>query len=166
MIHKQITTATISGGILLFLFDGAFQAIPGLGVRAVERLETNGLTTSDFSVLINRMSYLVTDNTVSFIATKSADYYDLPRFFAVEFISALSIALLFAFIFSKVRGLSLIDRLQFTMCFALVACFAIHLPYLNWWGFSWAYTAGVVLKTILGWLLVAFVQNRFIFKIR
>lgn len=166
MINQKTTLAAVIGGILLFLFDGAFQAIPGIGVRSVERLQTNALTTADFDTKANRMSYLLTDNTVSFIATQSSDYYNMPRFFIIEFFTALAIAWLLALLFTRMKGFGLKDRLLFTVGFALIASFAIHLPYWNWWGFSSPYTLGVVLKTIVGWLLVAFIQNRFIFKTR
>jgi hypothetical protein len=166
MQTRQITIATILGAIALFLFDGAFQAIPNFGVRAVERLETNELTTTNFNDLTNRMAYIATDKTVSFVATKQADYYDLSRFFALEFISALVTAFAFALIFAKIKFQSLRDRLLLTFGFSIIASFAIHLPYFNWWGFSLHYTAGVVSKNILGWLLISFIQNRFIYKIK
>lgn len=166
MTTRQIIIATTVGAILLFLFDGAIQAIPNFGVRAVERLETNGLTTANFNGLKDRMAYIATDKTVSFVATKQADYYDLSRFFAIEFISALAIAFVFALIFAKTKLKSLRDRLILTFGFSLIASLAIHLPYFNWWGFSIPYTIGVVSKTILGWLLISFIQNRFIYKIK
>jgi len=165
MTTKQIIMATITGTIVLFLFDGAFQAIPKFGVRAVERMETNDLTTTKFVELTDQMAYLVTDKTVSFVATKQADFYNLSKFFAIEFLSAFAIALLFALLFAKIKFERLKDRLLLTIGFAVIASFAIHIPYLNWWGFSLAYTIVVVLKTVFGWTLIAFIQNRFIFKI-
>ena len=166
MATRQIILATITGAIVLFLFDGAFQAIPNFGVRAVERIETTDFTTAKFSELTNRMAYIATDKTVSFVATRQIGFYNLSKFFAVEFLSAFLIALLFAFVFVKIRFNSLKDRLLLTTAFAIIASFAIHIPYLNWWGFSLAYTIGVVFKTVLGWMLIAFIQNRFIFKIK
>ena len=166
MTTKQIIIATITGTIVLFLFDGAFQAIPKFGVRAVERMETNDLTTTKFVELTDQMAYLVTDKTVSFVATKQADFYNLSKFFAIEFLSAFAIALLFALLFAKIKFERLKDRLLLTIGFAVIASFAIHIPYLNWWGFSLVYTIGVVLKTVFGWTLIAFIQNRFIFKIK
>lgn len=166
MTTKQIIIATVIGSIVLFLFDGAFQAIPNFGVRAVERLETNELTAPKFNELTNRMAYIATDQTVSFVATRQAHFYNLSKFFAIEFLAAFAIALLFALLFAKIKFDSLKDRLLLTSGFALIASFAIHIPYFNWWGFSLAYTAGVVSKTVLGWTLIAFIQNRFIFKIK
>lgn len=165
-IQKRILTATIAGAVVLFLFDGAFQSIPNFGVSAVERLETNELTATKLDERTNRMTYLVTGNTVSFVATKQAHYYNLPRFFAVEFLSALAIAFVFALLFTTIKLHSLKERIWLTAGFAITASFATHIPYCNWWGFSLAYTAGVVLKTVAGWLLAAFIQNRFIFKIK
>jgi hypothetical protein len=166
MQTKKIIIATLVGAITLFLFDGLLQAIPGFGVTAVKRIETNKLTTPEFNDLNNHMSYIVTDNTVSFVATKSASYYNISRFFVVEFISALLIALLFAIVFAKINLHSLRQRLMLTIYFACITCIAIHFSYFNWWGFSLAYTAGVALKTIFGWLLISFIQNRFIYKIK
>lgn len=165
MTTRQIIIATITGTIVLFLFDGAFQAIPNFGVRAVERMETNDLTTTKFLELTDQMAYLVTDKTVSFVATKQAHFYNLSKFFAIEFLSAFAIALLFALLFAKIKFERLKDRLLLTIGFAVIASFGIHIPYLNWWGFSLAYTIGVVLKTVFGWTLIVFIQNRFIFKI-
>jgi hypothetical protein len=166
MTTRQIIIATIIGTISLFLFDGAFQAIPNFGVRAVERLETNELTATKFNELTDRMAYIATDQTVSFVATKQADFYNLSKFFVIEFLSAFAIALLFALLFAKIKFGSLKHRLLLTLGFALIASFAIHIPYFNWWGFSFAYTIGVVSKTVLGWTLITFIQNRFIFKIK
>lgn len=166
MTKTPIIYATITGAVVLFLFDGLFQAIPNFGVRAVERMETNDLTTAKFSELTNRMAYIATDKTVSFVATRPAGFYNVSRFFAIEFLSALAIALAFAILFAKIPMGSLKDRLLLTAGFALAASFAIHIPYLNWWGFSMLYTIGVVVKTILGWTLIALIQNRFIFKFK
>ena len=166
MTTKKIIIATLIGAIVLFLFDGAFQAIPNFGVRAVQRMETNELTTPKFSELTDQMVYIVTEKTVSFVATKHADFYNLSKFFVIEFLSAFAIALIFALLFTKIKYERLKDRILLTIGFAAIASFAIHIPYLNWWGFSLAYTIGVVLKTVIGWSLVAFIQNRFIFNIK
>ena len=166
MKTKQIIIATITGAILLFLFDGAFQAIPHFGVRAVERVESNELTTQKFDDLTDSMTYIATDETVSFVATKKADYYSLSRFFTVEFASAFAIAWVFALLFARISLPSLRSRILLTAGFAVAASFAIHVPYWNWWGFSLPYTIGVVSKTLAGWTLIAYVQNRFIFKIK
>jgi|GEM_PF-5169349 len=163
---KKIIIAAIVGTISLFLFDGAFQAIPNFGVRAVERVESNELTTSRFNELTNKMTYIASDKTVSFVAVKHADYYKLSRFFVVEFISASIIALVFALVFGKIRFYNLRERLLLAFAFTIVASFAIHIPYFNWWGFSLSYTLGVISKTVLGWVLIAFIQNRFIYKIK
>lgn len=150
------------GAILLFIFDGAFQAIPNFGVRAVERTESTELTTDAFEELAGRMSYLVTEGTVSFIASQRADYYNLTRFFMVEFITAVIISFLFSLLLHRLNVLSRNQRLSVAFGFAVVASLAIHLPYYNWWGFSLPYTLGVCAKTIFGWTLLAIVQNRFI----
>lgn len=163
---RQIAIAAIAGAIVLFLFDGAFQAIPGLGVSAVEPLETQDLTTAYFPELANRMAYIITDKTVTFAATKEAAYYNMGRFLAVEFASAFVVSLLFALFFSKVENRGLSDRMVLTVMAAIIATFAIHIPYFNWWGFSFAYTLGVAARTVLGWSLLAFIQNRFIFKVK
>ncbi len=164
MTTKQILIATITGAVALLLFDGLFQAIPNVGIRAVERFESAELTTAKFSELANQMAYIATEETVSLVAVKEADYYNLPKFFAIESVSALAIALLLTLLFSKIKLHSLKDKLFLTSGFAMIASFGIHIPYFNWWGFSLPYTVGVVLKTVLGWLLVVFIQNHFIAK--
>ena len=166
MTAKKMIIATVVGAVVLFLFDGALQAIPNFGVRAVERLETNQLTTGEFSELANSMAYIATETTVSFVAVKEVNYYNLSRFFAIEFFSAFAIAMVFALLFAKIPFADFRERLWLTFGFSLIAGFAIHLPYFNWWGFSLAYTGGVVIKTIMGWMLVALIQNRLIYKIK
>lgn len=166
MTTKQIIIATIMGAVVLFLFDGAFQAVPHFGVSAVERLETHDFTTPQFNTLTDRMAYIATEQTVSFVATKHADYYNLTRFFIIEFFSAFAIALIFAMVFGRIKFTNLRERMLLTLAFSLIAGFAIHIPYFNWWGFSFSYTMGVISKTILGWTLLAYFQNRFIYKIR
>jgi hypothetical protein len=163
---RRIFLASVAGGFVLFLFDGAFQAIPHFGIRAVERMGNDTLTLSGVNGLTDGMAYVVTGKTVSFVATRPADYYDPVRFFSIEMVSAFIIATILALIFSRNHGITLRQRMLYTLGFSVMACFAIHVPYLNWWGFSVPYTLGVVSKTILGWLLVAYVQNRFIYKTR
>ena len=166
MTKSKIIIATVVGTIVLFLFDGAIQAIPDFGISAVESLQTNSLTTEQFPELSNRMAYIITDKTVSFVATKPLAYYSLPKFFAIELLSAFIISLLFAVLFSKFSTSKLSDRLLLTFVFGFIATMAIHIPYLNWWGFSILYTIGMTVRTVLGWLLIVFIQNYFIYKIR
>jgi hypothetical protein len=166
MSIKQIIIASLAGAMVLFLFDGAFQAIPNFGVRAVERIESNELTTPKFNELTNQMAYITTNETVSFVATRPADFYNLPKFFAIEFFSAFAIATVLAILFAKIKNHSLKERLLLTISFASIACLAIHIPYLNWWGFSFYYTSVVIVKTLGGWAFIAFIQNRYIFKIK
>jgi hypothetical protein len=165
MKPNKIIFATLLGGIALFLLDGAFQAIPNFGIRAVERLETSNLTTQEFDNLQHPMAYIVTDKVVSFTASQPAQFYNLGKFFTFEFISALVISFLFALVFSKMIGFNLKERLRMTFIFALIASIAIHISYFNWWGFSAVYTIGVILKTTIGWTALAYIQNRFFFKI-
>ncbi len=165
MKKNKIILASVLGGIALFLIDGAFQAIPNFGIRAVERLETNDLTTQAFDNLQHPMAYIVTDKVVSFTASQSAQFYNLGKFFTIEFISAILISFLFAVVFSKMKGYNLNEKLRITLLFALIASIAIHISYFNWWGFSAVYTIGVISKTIIGWTALAYIQNRFFFKI-
>lgn len=166
MTKSKIIISTVLGALVLFLFGGAFQAIPHFGIGAVESIRAANLTTEEFNNLVNRMVYITTDKTVSFVATKPVDYYNLSRFFAVEFLSALIISFLFALLFSRMQNTKLSDRLLLTFVFSLICTFAVHIPYYNWWGFSSLYTIGVALRTILGWLLIAYLQNRCIYKIK
>lgn len=161
---QKIIIATILGAIVLFLFDGVFQGIPNFGVRAVERLETNDLTSAKFSERTDRMTYLVTDKTVSFLVTKKAEYYNLKKFFIIEIVSVFVISFVFALVFTIIKIQNLREALILVNAFAIIASFAIHIPYMNWWGFSLSYTVGVVFKTILGWTLLSFVQYFFLFR--
>lgn len=158
--------AGLAGAVALFLFDGALQAVPGAGVRAVIRQEAPDVTLPGLAGQPGQMTYLATANTVSFIATQAAEYYNPARFLALEFLSALGVAFLLAGIYHGLGEKGLRKRLWLTLLMGLAATFAIHFPYLNWWGFSVAYTLGVTLKTLAGWLLVGFIQNYFIFKVR
>lgn len=166
MKTKKTIIATIIGAIILFLFDGTFQLVPNFGIKAVERVESNDFTTPKFSELSNRMAYIATDKTVSFVASKESGYYNVSRFLALEFVSAFCIALIFALLFANFDEIKLRERLWLTFGFSLIASCAIHLPYFNWWGFSVPYTVGVISKTILGWFLIVYIQNKFIFKIK
>lgn len=163
---SRIILATFLGALVLFVFDGSYQALPNFGVRAVERIESNDLTTSKFTELSDRMAYIASDNTVSFVATKKANYYNLLNFFILEFLSDIVISLLFALVFGLIKFKNFHDRIVLTLAFSLIASFAIHIPYFNWWGFSTSYTIGVVSKTIFGWILLSFVQNKLIFKFK
>lgn len=160
--RSRIVVATLAGAIFLFLFDGALQALPGWGIRAVERIQWS--TTGEVNTL-PAMAYLMSPNQVQFIATQPAGYYNPIRFFTIEAFSALLIAGIMAVLFARLAVGSLRQRISLAFLFSLIACLAIHLPYANWWGFSLPYTAGVMVKTIIGMWGVAYLQNRWIYRI-
>lgn len=160
----QLLYASGAGTLVLFVFNALLQFIPGFGVSAVQTVESNAHTTAQFNQLAGAVTYLVTDHSVSFIASQPAAYYHLARFFTLEFFSAAAVAVLLALGIAQLRSPSLRHNLWLTAVFGLVATFAIHLPYFNWWGFSASYTVGVAFKTIAGWLLAVLVQHRIIYR--
>lgn len=166
MTKSKVFIATVIGTITLFVFGGIFQAIPFFGIGSVQNIQTSNITIDKFDETINEMSYVTTKQSVSFIATKPINYYNLTKFFIVELISVFFSSLILALAFSKMGQTKLSERLTLTLAFALLCTFATHIPYFNWWGFSSQYTVGVTLRTILGWILVAYIQNRFIYKIK
>jgi hypothetical protein len=165
MSATKILLATLLGGVLLFLLDGAFQAIPHFGITAVQSLESKDYTTPKFAELQNRMAYINTGETVTFAATQPAGFYNLGKFFAIEFLCALGVAFLFAQAFARFPAAGLKVRVAVAFLFALAVCFAVHVPYLNWWGFSMPYALGVMTKTLTGWTTLAFFINKFVYKI-
>lgn len=166
MTKSKIVTATVIGTIALFVFGAIFQAIPNLGIGSVENMTAHTISVDNFNGSTNGMAYITTDKAVSFVASRPVGYYNLTKFFIIEIMSVFAISLLFAISFSKMGQTKLTHRLLLTLVFALIGTFAIHIPYYNWWGFSSSYTIGVTLRTIIGWMLVAYIQNRLIYKIK
>lgn len=159
-MFSKLLFATLAGAVVLFLWDGLMQALPGVGVRAVQTTEASALLPEIAAA--PGMTYVTTPESVSFVSTQPAGYYDVTRFFVIEAVSALVVSVLLAALFTTVRLSSRSKMLLVASIAGAAASAAIHIPYWNWWGFSIAYTAGVIAKTVFGWMAVALVQSRFI----
>jgi len=158
----KIVKAALAGSIVLFLWDGLWQAIPGVGVRAVTQIQKEH---SDVSAQnVPGMRYEMSASTVSFIATQPAEHYSIHRFFFIEFLCALGISFAFALALARTSACSFEDRMKASLLVSMAATCAVHIPYWNWWGFSTAYTVGVVLRLVGGWQLLAYVQNKFLLR--
>jgi hypothetical protein len=144
------------GALILFLWDGAWQTIPHIGVRAVvehQQPEDRMLAAQGIG-----MRYLKTEAHVALMAIRSADHYSPGRFLTIEAFSAFMVSFfLFHALGSQTSSPG--RRARTAAIMALAAALAVHVPYWNWWGFSASYTVGVILKLVGGWGLVGAIQG-------
>lgn len=75
------------------------------------------------------------------------------RSFIIDVISVFLVALLIW----KVRTISFVGKVAFTVVFALAASAAIHLQYWNWWSFSTGYITTSIIDMAIGWFVVGLV---------
>ncbi len=82
----------------------------------------------------------------------------MVRGFIINVISVFLVALMVW----KIRTISFVGKVAFTVVFALAASAAIHLQYWNWWSFSTGYITTSIIDMAIGWFLVGLVLGKVI----
>lgn len=146
-------------GVLLFLWGGLTQALTPWGIRAVKPVpaeEAAGLTTQMHAITPPSRMYAVFDDKVAaLLAVKPGAYYNMGRYFAVEFVTQLTAGALLTGILLLTAPLGVGTQLTLVGLMALSAALTIDVQYWNWWGFSPAFTFGLLVNRSVGALLIA-----------
>ncbi|MEM7367039.1 MAG: hypothetical protein AAF587_00490 [Bacteroidota bacterium] len=110
------------------------------------------------------MNLILTAHSMSFVSTRTIEYYSLVRFFSMNALLGLVSGLFLCLLLHVIRERSRLEKLKIVMLFGLFCVFSIHLSYWNWWGFSTSYSIGVSLATLFNLFVVTFFLSTFIFK--
>lgn len=157
----------IAAGIILFLWTGFTQNVIPWGIRSVNELrrkeDAERVGAAIASSTTNGMA-LITDGVTAFIAIKPTVYYNMGRYFAIEFITQLLAGAVLATVLTLTLGLPNETRLVLVGLMALAGIASIDIQYWNWWGFSHRYTLGVAVNRLVGYLIAAAVLIGFIIR--
>lgn len=110
------------------------------------------------------MNLILTEQSMSFVSTRSRSYYSMNRFFSVNMLLIFCSALFLCSILYLLRDQSITNKMLVITLFGLFAITSIHLTYWNWWGFSTSYSIGVSISTLINLLIVSFLLAKYIFK--
>jgi hypothetical protein len=144
----NIVIGIIIGGIILFFWTGLSQALIPWGTKSVgEHPAPDELGDSIAKGTTNGMMY-ITKKVSAFIAVKSESYYNIPRYFMIEFATQLLTATVLVVILALTDTLSNEIRLALVGLMGLITISSVDLQYWNWWGFSTRYTVGVAVNRL------------------
>jgi hypothetical protein len=98
-----------------------------------------------------------------FLAVKPASYYNLGRYFGLEFLSQVGVGALMVALLILTESLLQGERLAIVALAALMAVLAIDAQYWHWWGFGARYSLDVAVNRLLGQAGVAFILLQLFF---
>ncbi|MCE7948931.1 MAG: hypothetical protein DYG88_16030 [Chloroflexi bacterium CFX4] len=151
---------TLAAGIFLFLWAGFSQAVTTWGIRSVKALPTDAqgsLPTELERVAPPSGMYGVFNAQVAaFIAVRKGSYYNMGRYFALEFATQLGVGALLMGILALTGAQSDAERLGLVALVGLFAAVSIDFQYWNWWGFAARYALGFTVNRLAGYLIVTF----------
>jgi len=147
----------IIAGIILFIWTGITQNLFPWGTKSVSKLKASpgtgeklATTTTDGMMYTDN-----SDSVVAFIAVKPKTYYNMGRFFAVEFVTQIIAGFVLTLILALTSDLTNEGRLALIALIGAASVVTVDLQYWNWWGFSTVYTVGVAVNRVLGFLIAA-----------
>jgi hypothetical protein len=157
---------TVVAGVILFLWTGLTQNMLPWGIKQVQTPKPDdeerigkaigGMTTDGMAMF--------SKGVAAFVSIRPAAYYNMGRYFAIEFVTQLIVGGVLAGILLLTAGQPLERRLLLVGLVALAGIASIDLQYWNWWGFSNLYTLGVAVNRLLGYLIAAGVVAAFIIR--
>lgn len=172
---------TILTTVLLFVWSGVVQNFPW-GVPSAQVLYQvsaepeeervpnardvpyHTLTTADFDrEMVGRVTTLTTDNTFSWIVTRPIEEYDPVAYLGKEALTQMVVGGMLTVLLWLTTGLGYFRRMGLVALCAIMASTATYGQLLNWWGLPLAYTLGVSLNLVVGWVLVTLVVGRLVF---
>ncbi|MBC7870405.1 MAG: hypothetical protein H7Y09_06160 [Chitinophagaceae bacterium] len=165
----NIGTALLSvsvGGVILFLWTGFTQNIFPWGTKSLSKLKaTPGTGEKLAEITHDGMVYMDTsEDVVAFIAIKPKSYYNIGRFFVIEFITQMLSGLVITLVLLMTIGSPLEGRLALIALVGAATIIGVDIQYWNWWGFSTIYTLGVAVNRFTGYMIAAFVIGYFILR--
>jgi len=160
MNRKQILGVVV-GGILLFLWSGLAQSLLPWGVPSVQEATNAAEIGAAIAATTEDGMLYIEAPVAAYVAVKPASYYNLTRYFTIEFITQLLVAAVLMAILVLTRGLSVGQRVGLVALVALAGIASIDLQYWNWWGFSTIYSVGFAVNRLIGYLIAGGVLARF-----
>lgn len=177
----RLALAALLYFVVLFVGSGVSQALPwgvpsaqslyaaspetvaAFGTDAPETVAPGTFTTPRFDeVFVDEVTILLTDDTVSWVATRPVAYYDPGSYMAKEALTQVLVAILLTTLLALTRALPLRSRLGLVGLAGLAGGVAIYGQLFNWWGLTAAYAGGAVLNLVASWLLGGFLVARFV----
>lgn len=148
-------------GITLFLWTGLAQNVFPWGVKSVATATDDSLGTAVAAVTGDGMVY-TTRGVAAFIAVRPASYYNMGRYFAIEFATQIVVGAILTAILLLTAQLTSETRLILVVLAGLAGVASIDGQYWNWWGFSHRYTLGVAINRLVGYVLASVVLLGFV----
>jgi hypothetical protein len=158
----QLLLATLIGGVVLFFWMGFTQNVLPWGIKSVKENPQLDALTADIKNATQDGVYYVHKDVAVFMAIKPGNYYNMGRYFGIEFATQLIVGAILAGILALTIEQTLETRLLLVALVGLAGVASIDLQYWNWWGFSHLYTLGVAVNRVVGYLLVGFIIANFI----
>jgi hypothetical protein len=160
----QILIGTAVAGLILFFWTGFTQNVLPWGIKSVQEDKNLDALTTQIKQISEYGVYYTHQDVAVFLAIKPASYYNMGRYFVLEFITQVFVGLILALILGATLGLSLETRLGIILLVGGAGVFSVDVQYWNWWGFSNIYTVGVAINRLLGYLIAGFVIANFIIR--
>ncbi|GEM_PF-1623354 len=156
----QILVFTGIGGVILFLWNGITNNLPwGNGsVASVDTAPELGKAV-DAQLQQGHRALFLSDTVAAIIVARPLSYYSIPRYFALEFVTQVAVALFLSIILSLTASLPLENQILLIFLIASVASIAIYFQYANWWGFSFQLALGSAINLIISWCGVSFILS-------
>jgi hypothetical protein len=148
--------AVVIGGVILFLWTGATQALLPWGIRSVKTpaADVEQRVGTAIAEVTTAGMVGVFKGVAAFIAVKPQSYYHMGRYFAVEFVTQLLVAGVLVALLTLTTGQPAGVRLGVLALAGMASVFSVDLQYWNWWGFSTLYTVGVAVNRVLGYVVM------------
>lgn len=128
-------------------------------------LPPNSLTTEKFDeIFANKVSTLTTDETFSWIVSRTIDNYDMSGYFIREIITQLFVSVLLVIFLLLTIKLPLNTRLILVSIAGVLAAGGIYGQFMNWWGLPILYGLGASFNLVFGWVLTSVVLAKFFIK--
>jgi drug/metabolite transporter (DMT)-like permease len=156
----------IVAGVILFLWTGLTQNFLPWGIKQVQtpKPEDDERVSKAIASMTTDGMALVSKGVTALVAARPAAYYNMGRYFAIEFVTQMIVGAVLAGILMLTAGQPLETRLLLIGLVVLAGIGSIDLQYWNWWGFSNLYTLGVAVNRLLGYLIAAGVVAAFIIR--
>ena len=170
---RRLSLAALASWLLLFLWGGLTQLLPwGLStvrtfattsgdpyVFGADRLQTaapNTFTTSAFESAFGQgISTLATDASFSWIVSVPSSAYDPTRYFALELLSQLMVAIVLVAVLATLAPLGPRRAIRVVLLLCVAAMVATYGVMANWWGLPAEYALGMAANLVFGWAVAA-----------
>jgi hypothetical protein len=160
----QILIGAAVAGLILFFWTGFTQNVLPWGIKSVKEDKNLDALSAQIKQISENGVYYTHQDVAVFLAIKPASYYNMRRYFIIEFITQVLVGLILALILGATIGLSLEVRLGIILLVAGAGVLSVDVQYWNWWGFSNIYTVGIAINRLLGYLIAGFVVANFIIR--